>query len=128
MHLVLDIVLTPSVVAGHHHHCVHRGCESHGPEFLQRVVQPNALDVPEPVPDLLLPDGRCGWLPHIQPISVPLLLRGPAGGLKLFLLLLSTCSVYFSRKELQQGSFRFSQGCLLMSCKTAVYNSVLINL
>lgn len=83
---LLDAVLTHSVLAGHHHDCVHRGRESHGPEFLQRAVQPDAPDVPEPVPDHLLPDGGRWWLPHIQPVSVPLLLRGPTGGLKLFLL------------------------------------------
>lgn len=76
----LGIILTRSVVAGHHNHRVHRGRESDGPEYLQHVVQPDAHDVPEHVPDLLLPDGRCGWLPPVQPVSLPLLLRGPTGG------------------------------------------------
>lgn len=74
-------VLTSCFFPGHHKHCLHCRGESHGPGLLQYDVQSNAYDVPEPVPDQLLTDGRSGRLPHIQSVSLPLLLCGSTGGL-----------------------------------------------
>ena len=66
---------------GHHKHRLHCGGEPDGPGLLQYDVQPHAHDVPEPLPDhQLLTDGRSGRLPHVQPVSLPLLLCGPTGG------------------------------------------------
>lgn len=61
-------------VAGHHQHRLHCWGEPHGPGHLQYDVQSHVDDVPEPLPDLLLTDGRSGRLPHLQPVSLPLLL------------------------------------------------------
>lgn len=72
-------------LSGHHKHRLHCRREPDGAELLQHDIQPNADDVPEPLPDRILPDGRSGWLPPVQPVSVPLLLRGPTGGVKVFL-------------------------------------------
>jgi len=68
-----SIIIIPP---GHHQHRLHRGGEPDGPGLLQHDVQPHADDVPEPLPDQqLLPDGRRGRLPHVQPVPLPLLLR-----------------------------------------------------
>lgn len=74
----------PVSFSGHYKHCVHCWSEPHGPGLLQYDVQPNAHDVPEPLPDQLLTDGWSGRLSHLQPVPLPLLLCGPTGGLLLF--------------------------------------------
>lgn len=76
------------ILPGYHKHRLHRRGEPYGPELLQYDVQPHANDVPEPLPDRLLTDGRSGRLPYLQPVSLPLLLCGPPGGLELLLKIL----------------------------------------
>lgn len=85
LHWFHNVIDQSLFFSGHHYHCLHCRREPHGPGLLQYDVQSNAHDVPEPLPEQLLTDGRSGRLPHLQPVSVPLLLCGPTGGLELFL-------------------------------------------